>query len=278
MEKRNFHRQDVATEKARRVSELNTRRINKRKYYGVGVEKREFEETLDYHINHTAVSRALENSIVNINTESFDNARAEAITDDILSGADFLRGSADDVVNDLAPKIQQSFEKGTRRAFNSAGDALPAPEDAEGKVTQLVEEQANYVSKLVNDLRSKARDILQEGLSDGKSESEIKEELNDELKNLKDNRSETIAESETVKAAGEGTEATFDENGVEKVIWVAEIDDRTCDSGAFRTAYNGTTYTSCRELDGEEFDRTGNHPIPVQHSHPNCRCLLVSAE
>lgn len=273
---RSFQRRKVTQNKVRRVNEVNTNRINKRKYYGIGVEKREFEETLDYHVNHTAVSKAFDDSIANLNTESF--RQKEQLIDDVLNSARFLRSGTDEVVNDLAPKIRDSFEKGTRRAFNSAGETLPKPENIEERVTELVDSQANYVSKLVNDLRGKARQILSEGISSGKSETEIKNELDSELKSLKDNRSETIAESETVKAAGEGTEATFDSNGVTEVMWVAEIDSKTCESGAFRVSYNGTTYTSCRELHETSFDRTGNHPVPVENSHPNCRCLLVSIE
>lgn len=272
---RRFRRNSVRSRKTSRVSEINTNRINKRKYYGVGVEKREFEQTLDYHVNHTAVSKSLERSGISVN-ESFDNAKAESVTDSVLQGASFLRSGTDEVVNDLAPKIRDSFEKGTRRAFDTTGDALPKPDDVEDRVTSLVEEQANYVTNLVSDLRQKARDILTEGLSDGKSENRIKNELDTELKHLKDNRSDTIAETETVKASREGVETTFEENNVQKVMWVAEIDERTCDTGTFRVAYNGEVYTSCRQLHEQIFDRTGNYPRPPQH--PNDRCVIVAVQ
>lgn len=273
--KRNLSRPEISDRKVKRVSEINTRRINKRKYYGVGVEKKEYKETLDYHINHTAVSQAIDDNIVTLRKESY-SSREDFITY-IVESADFLRGTTEDVVNDAAPKIRQSFEKGTRKAFDSAGDTLPAPDDIGERVSEQISEQSNYVSKLVQDLRDKGRSLLNENI-DGLSASELKRLIEDELKSLKDDRSETIAESETVKAAGAGTLATFDFNDVEQVRWVAEIDDRTCTIGAFRFSYNGKTYTSCRELDGESFGVTGNHPVPVENSHPNCRCVLVAVD
>jgi len=274
MSDRNFSRDDIRIRKVDRVNEINTNRINKRKYYGVGVEKEQYEESLDFHVNHTAVVKAFDDNIANVNTESYESR--EALVDDVVSAADFLREGVDDVVNDVAEPVRNSFEKGTRRAFDSTGDTLPAPDDIGERVAGLVDEQRNYVSKLVSDLRSKAREIVRNGLGGDKSGSEIKEELNSELKNLKDNRSETIAETETVKASQQGVEETFEENGIKKVEWVAEIDEKTCDAGTFDVTYNGTRYTSCRQLDGEVFDRTGNYPTPPQH--PYDRCVVVAVE
>lgn len=269
MNNRNFQRKDIVDRKVDRVNEVNTNRINKRKYYGVGVEKKEYKEAIDYHVNHTAAIQSLEDQIVDVGSASED------LAEDIVGRGDFLRENADAVVEDVEEPLTNSFEKGTRRAFDEQGDTLP-PADPEDSLEDILQEQKNYINKLTSEMRQKAIEIIRSGLAAGLAKSTIISNLRNELKSLQENRGETIAETETVAAAGLGAVATFKENGVSKLRWIAEIDTKTCEEGAFTTTYNGTTYTSCPELHQEEFDISGNHPVPVRDSHVNCRCVLVA--
>jgi len=275
---RQFHRKSISRKKARRVSEVNTSRINKRKYYGLGVEIKEMKESLEYHFTHTSVIDSLRDSLVG--TES--KKSAESIADNAVDNANFLREPPEDAEEDseeewllaaLAIPLGNSYEKGTRRAFDSNGDTLE-PADFDEQVNQILQDQKNYISKLDADLRSKARQIIRNGVEAGLATSVIVENLRKELKNLIDNRSSTISKSEMIGAATLGVESTFKQNGVNEVTWVDSDDDDVCESGTFRVTYNGTTYTSCRELDGETFNVTGNHPKPP--IHPNDRCVLVA--
>lgn len=266
---RKFNRPKIARRKARRVSEVNTRRINKRKYYGLGVEIDEFKETLEYHFTHSSMLDAVDDSIASVESVSEDAAS------DIANSASLLRGSQEDVLEDLKPTIESSADKGSRRAFDSRGDTLPKPDSLETEVQNIVDEQRNYISKLDEDLRSAAIAIISAGVAEGLSKAEIKSRLRSRLKGMIDNRSSTVANSEVVKAGVAGTVATFAANDVDSVTWVSSQDSRVCEPGNFRVTINGTTYTSCRELDGESFDLP-RFPRPVLASHPNCRCVLVA--
>jgi SPP1 gp7 family putative phage head morphogenesis protein len=263
----------VKSKKVRRVSEVNTKRINKRKYYGVGVEIDEMKEALQQHFTHTSVIDNLQSSLAGVEKMS---EVSEAFPEDVATQTNFLREDTDAAVEDLEQPLSNSYEKGTRRAFNSQGDSLSPPDNVDEQINEILQEQKNYIRKLDNDLQEKARQIIRDGVRQGLAKSVIVENLRSELKNMIENRSSTIANTEVVAAAGAGVMATFQANDVQKVVWVSSQDEKVCKPGNFRTTYNGTTYTSCRELDGETFEIPGNFPEPVLESHPNCRCTLVA--
>lgn len=268
---RKFKRKSFGQEKARRKSELNARAINKKKYYGLGVEIDQFKDKLQYHFTHTSVLDQVNDQLPsNIETVSEDFAS------DTVNRSRLLRGEVEDVLDDLEEPLANSFEKGGRRAFNSNGDTLPSPDNFEERVDQILQEQRNYITKLDQDLREKAVEVIRAGVAAGLAKSQIVENLRSELKNLIENRSSTVANSEVVKAGVGGMMATFAANDVENVTWVSARDDTVCKPGNFRITIGGTTYTSCRELDGETFALNSRIPEPLLHSHPNCRCILVS--
>jgi len=253
---------------ARRKSELNTSRINKRKYYGLGVEIEKVESVYEKHFDVDAVVDSLEDNIPEVASSTED------VASDAVNRAQILEDT-DAVVDDLEEPFQDSYEKGTRRAFNSQGDTLPPPENVDDRVNDILREQRNYISKLDQDLREKAIEVIRAGVAAGLAKSQIFSDLQNELEALKETRSSTVANSEIVKAGVAGTVATFEANGVESVTWVSSQDDDVCKPGNFRVTINGTTYTSCRELDGESFELP-RFPEPVLQSHANCRCTLVS--
>lgn len=270
--KRQFQRNSISRKKSQRVSEINTSRINKRKYYGLQTEIDEMKESLEYHFTHGSIIDNVQDQLV---TES--KRKAEDAAADAVAGATLLRASQEEVLEDVEEPLSNGFEKGTRRAFNSQGDTLP-PADVDEQVNDILQEQKNYISKLDNDLRNKARQIIRDGVRNGLSKTEIVNKLREELKNLIDNRTSTIASSEVIAAGSAGIMATFESNNVSKVQWVSSQDDRVCEPGNFSYHYNGTHYTSCQELHGTEFSIPGNFPEPVLQSHANCRCTLIALD
>jgi len=266
---RKFRRNKVARRKARRVSELNTRRINKRKYYGLGVEIDEMKEALEYHFTHSSIIDNVRDSIGQIETVQED------VASDTVARSSLLRDDVDAVLEDVEEPLSNSYKKGTRRAFDAQGNSLNSPDDMEAQVQDIVQDQRNYISKLDDDLRNKAIEIIRNGVAAGLTKSAIIENLRTELKNMIDNRTSTISNSEIVGAGMAGILATFRSNGVDTVSWVSSGDNNVCRHGNFRVTFNGTTYTSCRELDGESFELP-RVPRPVLNSHPRCRCLLVA--
>jgi len=231
------------------------------------------KESLEYHFTHTSVIDQLKDSLVG--TES--NKSAESVADNAVNNADFLRDDPDAVLEDVEEPLSNGFEKGTRRAFDNNGDTLE-PADVDEQVNQILQEQKNYISKLDADLRSKARQIIREGVQAGLATSVIVENLRKELKNLIDNRTSTISNSEVIAAGAAGTMATFQQNGVNEVMWISSQDNKVCEPGNFSYHYNGTHYTSCQELDGTSFTIPGNFPTPVLESHPQCRCVIIASE
>ena len=72
-------------------------------------------------------------------------------------------------------------------------------------------------------------------------------------------RATVIARTETMRALNTAAEDRYRREGVERVEWIAALDDRVCEE--------------CSDLHGQIFDM-GNIPdLPV---HPNCRCTIAA--
>lgn len=65
---------------------------------------------------------------------------------------------------------------------------------------------------------------------------------------------ETIVRTETMRVINEAQKQSYKDKGYQKIIWLAELDERTC--------------TECKAIDGKEYDIDKAPSI----LHPRCRC------
>jgi len=116
----------------------------------------------------------------------------------------------------------------------------------------------------------KLRDILQTAFKENQTIKEIEKEITDtlDLKDVKKDgkvivkssiRPNTIARTETVRAANKGLIKTYKKNDIKKVKWLAAVSERTCEI--------------CNALHGQVFDINTVSPPPI---HPRCRCSLLA--
>jgi len=116
----------------------------------------------------------------------------------------------------------------------------------------------------------KLRDILQTAFKENQTIKEIEKEITDKV-NLKDVKKDgkvivkssirpnTIARTETIRAANKGLIKTYKKNDIKKVRWLAAASERTCET--------------CNTLHGQVFDINTVNAPPI---HPKCRCSLLA--
>lgn len=247
------------------------RKINRKKYYGLGVEIENYTEAVKGSVNTEEMIKALK-------SQRQEKIIKEGFIDKLMS---LLSVTSLDSDNQLFASISgifsDSFKKGTRRLFTKKGNRVDVDQFVNDQaISKIMNKQNEYFEKLHDDLQNKVRDTLKQGLEEGSSMTEIANNIEKTSENFTENRAKTVARSEVIKASSQGTEDTMRKAGIEKFMWLSARNDNVCESGNFHESFNGKTFTSCREYDGTTWHIDGLHPVPVQHSHPNCRCTLVA--
>lgn len=256
--------------KAKRKLEQSDDELDRRKHWGVETRVDEYKETVLENIDLSE----LEETLDSFNEE---NVVTENLFDNIASQIDFSSLFAAGTVDELKGILVEMFEKGSSRVLTTDGDTLSVDFDqAPERIMDQLEQQEIFLKNLQEDAEEKVRDVIIEGSEQGKSIGEMQDEIVDKVEGMTEQRAETTARSELVKASNEGTEQALDEAGIESVMVDASIDRQTCEKGTFSwRSSDNTEYTSCREWDGKTFDRENSPNIP-RASHPNCRCALLA--
>ena len=251
------------------------RKINRKKYYGVGVEIDKYTDLIEDAVDFEKAVDVLNNATESVK-ESFKTR--EDLIDKISQLITIKDLSSDSgLYADIQAVIEDSFRKGTRRLFTRDGDRIDVDEFVdETVVSELMNEQTDYIDNLSDAINQEVQQTLRKGYSKGLSGNELADQLEDKVKNVSRNRAKRIARSELTKASSRATEKTMDKAGVKKFMWLSARDSTVCEPGNFSEVFNGKEFTSCREYDGTTWDKDMAHPKPVEHSHPNCRCTLVA--
>lgn len=248
--------------KIRKRDQVNNRIIDKRKYYGIGVEIEKYQETMEDVVDLEKIDTLVTAAVPDRNEET---VLTESIIDDIINQITDPKELFDNaVIAQLGEVLERSFDKGTRRAFDADGDQLDVGEVSEDRaVKELMRDQEQYFGNMAEEVRDKIHGELKDALDKGKGIDEARDQLKDEVDEFTKQRAETTARSECIKASSRGTEQAMEDAGVEEVIWLATLDDRTCET--------------CQDLHESKwgFD-DGDRPMPVEDTHPNCRCTIVA--
>lgn len=253
-------RQLARQRKVKNQGRMAQRQIDKKKYYGVGVEVDRYEDLMKDVVDMEEVEKALQ--LLDTGRES---VRTENLVDQILNQINDVDDFFDNrVIAKLGGVLERSFEKGAKRVLTMDGDKLEVPDvkDTEA-LNRLMEDQKDYFKNLSEDAKNTIRDELRQGFDEGESIPELKNRITDEVEQMTKNRAETTARSEVIKASAKGTDASMEKAGVEEVVWLATLDKRVCET--------------CEDLHESKWSRSDpNRPMPVEDTHPNCRCTFVA--
>lgn len=255
--------------KLRRTLEQNKDELDRKKHWGVETRADKYKETVVDNIDFSELEEVL---------DQFEDEKVvtESLFDNIASQISFENLFKAEVVDELKGIIGEMFERGSSRVLTTDGETLSVSfDEAPRRLMDQLEQQEVFLKNLQADAEERVKQSIKQGAEEGKSIGEMKGDIMDDVEGMTEQRAETTARSELVKASNEGTEAAMEEAGIEEVMVDASIDRQTCDPGTFDVTIEGETYTSCREWDGEVFDRRSSPSIP-RNSHPNCRCALIA--
>lgn len=237
---------------------VSLRRVNKRKYYGTGVEVKEYQDAILEAVNTEGLRQQL--------SSLRESHRAkEQLIDDIINAAgniinfQAVRDKVEEVFN-------RTFDKGTRRVFNAEGETIKTPEVTNrGRIKRIISDQELYFKNMNQSAIKKTRRELMRGIEEGRGIDEITQTIQDKVEGLARNRAETIARTEVIKASNEGTKQSMEEAGIDEVMWLATMDRRTRESHP-----DGG---GCVGLHKTVWKRNEVPEIPL---HPNCRCVITA--
>lgn len=153
----------------------------------------------------------------------------------------------------------RDFYAGTKQEFLRSAFAQPETID---KVKLLAGRTFDDLVGCTDDMATKLSRALSDGLIQGKGPRDIAGDLTDQI-DISQNRAETIARTEIIRAHAEGQLEAFDKLGVAEVgvdvEWSTAGDGRVCDE--------------CAPLEGTVMSIEEAHGmIPF---HPNCRCAFL---
>lgn len=236
--------------KLKRRVQIFNQKIDARKYYGVGVNINNYVSKIRKHYSKNKIDEAISRF-----TES--NDLISQIVENVMNSIHYGR----ELFVSLSAELEDSFFKGSNRVFNLRGDKLNTEKPITVRDLQIMEaQQSEYLNNLESELAEIVRKDLTTGFEEGKGIGEIRKDILKHTDHFTKNRANMIARSEIIKASSRGTKASMLASGVSTVVWLATIDKRTCEV--------------CKGLHETEWN-VNNSPMPVESTHPNCRCTLI---
>ena len=257
-------RRRARQKKIRRKQRVFNRKIDARKYYGVGVNEKKYNEILQ---DAFSIEKIIEGAGFQelLRTRWLQTSKEDL--EDIQNQARLLLGPNQSQQNEITELLVDSWGKGTRRVLNNEGDNVAkqilggGEEIIEDRLRNILAEQNTYYNNLRDEVSEKINEVIRRGRSTGESTSEITRRIREEAGNLTKHRASTISRTEVTKAHTEATKQVMRQAQIQRVIWLATLDRRTCQT--------------CEDLNETVWDLE-EAPTPVQDTHPNCRCTLIA--
>ncbi len=250
--KRKFQRRLEAKPRART-------KINKRKYYGVKINVKEYKKVISGWFNNlpllNKILKGKESIQVKMNQYFF---KISSDYTDLLASANSILGDA--------------FDKGSKRVLDNSGNSIKLDEPVDrGAVDILVNQQTSYYDNLTKAESEKTNDIIAQGLEDGISDQEITENIKKDIKKISNTRALRIARTEIVKSHTIAQTETMAQAGIEEYNYITSNDKKVSKICRHNQGPKGRERIYKTELAG-----TAQNPLPVLNSHPNCRCTTVA--
>lgn len=247
----------IAQRKQKTRVKINDRRIDKRKHYGVGVNIEKYKKIFTEAFDFSEIEDWFDNHI------GREGRITEGLIEDILSILQINKFFTIDVRVALGTELFDAFKKGSRRLFNREGERV----EVDIKQTQAIEfiknEQKEHFQSFLGNVGEEVQKELTTSIEEGEPIIKARDRIMKKVDNMKKVSAKRIARSEIIKSSAKGTEQSLIEAGIEEFVWLATIDDGTCEQ--------------CEDLNKKVFEVADrNHPMPVESTHPNCRCTIIA--
>jgi SPP1 gp7 family putative phage head morphogenesis protein len=108
-------------------------------------------------------------------------------------------------------------------------------------------------------LKDVLKTVIVRGMQDGESIDKMARKITKQFES-KAFQSKRLVVTETARIIGQAREKIYSDSGIEKVEWLATLEQNTCEE--------------CARLDGRIFD-LDDPKRPKLPRHPNCRCDLI---
>ncbi len=182
------------------------------------------------------------------NTISFDELNVRTVKEITRTLYAKLKSHNEEVFRSIAAR---AYKEGFAEASNEDDNYSKLMETL--LVTSLLSRYHGVTHYSYNQEVKRKRDRLMEGLLSVDNRRDAQEILNRSAR-LWFDQSRQYADF----TVGDARTRAFEDAGVKRVRWVAEKDNRTCDT--------------CHDLDGQIFAMSGMPSLP---QHRNCRCWVV---
>lgn len=249
---RNFPRRFEAKPAART-------KINKRKYYGVKINEKEYRKQINDHFYQPKLLDKLFKGSESLAT------KANQYLFQIGSTYDKLLASAKSILGD-------AYRKGSKRVIDNSGDTIKLDEPVdETTVDVITGQQVTYYDNLTGAQSRKINKIIEDGVAAGITDDEIAAEIKGSVKSISASRSRMIARTEIVKTHSIAQTETMKQAGVEQYNYITANDKKVSKICRKNQGAKGREKIYETALAG-----TPQNPLPVINSHPNCRCVPVA--
>ena len=234
-------------------------KIDKKKYYGVKVNIKEYKKSIsDYFNNETLLKKAMkgpESLAIKMDRYFFQ-----------------LKSNYSELLDKAKEILGDAFEKGSKRVLDNSGGTIKLDEPVDqAAVDILTNQQTVYYDNLTEAQSRKTNEIIAAGLEDGLSDKEISENITGSIKNISNKRALRIARTEIVKSHTIAQTETMNQAGIKEYNYVTSNDKKVAKICKKNQGPKGREKIYKTELAG-----TAQNPLPVVNSHPNCRCTTVA--
>ncbi len=255
------------------VSEDERKKINRRSRFGVKKNinsyRKDIEETL---YNEKLLDEKINKYLKTTGQESLNDAFRDYLNS--------LTGNITELLNKAKDYISDSYEKGSKRIVNKDGQTIKFDQPADTNAIKIItDKQKEYYKNLTKRQSRIVDNLIADGLEKGKSTKEIANNIKSQVKKTTKSSALRIARSEIVSAHSFGQIDTMKQAKVEHYKFINSPDYIGKDGKKYPCSV-------CRKLQGAKgkeiiynVKNAGdkNNPIPVTHSHPNCKCTIVIA-
>jgi len=253
----NFNKSLLLQRISKELRIRNLKRIEKRKYFGLGKITKEYKEL----IQKTLFNKTLIKQVISDDLGSFD----------FTFYLDKLNNSMEAIHSDISKFFEKTLIYGSKKVLNVKGDTIKFKvfEDAGEASKILATQQMDYLKGITENQVSLIKTELSTGSDAGLNINDISTKIMSKVENMTKTRALRIARTEITKTTNQAQINTLKQFGAKHYI--------------YWTANDKKTSKICLKLQGPkskpkiyDVDKAGRtHPLPVFQSHINCRCTIL---
>lgn len=249
--------------RSREVRVRNTKRIDRRKYFGVKRQMKEYEKLI---LNNLYDEELFNNVVLESSKENLSDFFSQYLS--VLSERFF------DMRDEIDGFFNKSFERGSKRVQDRNGNPIRVDEVVDSRALEVLKQQQfTYLSNITEKQSEIVQSEIAKGITEGLSSEQVALNMQSKVESLTKARALTISRTELVKAHNEGQLNTMRSVGAEKYIYWTTGDKKVAEICRIHQGSRSNPNVYSLNQAG-----TTSNPLPVVNSHPNCRCTILIAD